>query len=141
MSRAPVRIALLTIPITVLLGIAVLTITLLMNAHPAPSLPTPIPTVLASNSETRVEMTPGSASHLYNFASASQTRIKFNSQTPGFAFAAQIRTAAGKTIATFDHLLDDVQMTLAPDNYLIDVSSSDPLKAGTVALDSARLPL
>ena len=135
MSRAPTKIALLTIPITVLLGIAVLTIALLMNAHSAPSLPTPIPTVLPTNSETRVEMTPGSASHLYNFSSASQTRIKFNSQTPGFAFAAQIRTAAGKTIATFDHLLDDVQMTLAPDNYLIDVSASDPLKAGTVALD------
>ena len=135
MSRNPIKIALVTIPIAVLVGVAVLTISLLMNTHPAPAQPTPIPTMLPANSETRIEMTPGSASHVYNFTSASATRIKLNSRTPGFAFAAKIRTVAGQTIATFDSLLEDVQMTLAPDNYLIDVSAADPLKAGTVALD------
>ncbi|MEO8395165.1 MAG: SH3 domain-containing protein [Chloroflexota bacterium] len=135
MSRAPIKIALLTVPLTVAVGIAVLTITLLMSAHPAPAQPTPIPTVLPANSETRVEMTPGSATHLYNFSSASQTRLKLNSRTPGFAFAAKIRTAAGQTIASFDSLSEDVQMTLAPNNYLIDVSAANPQQAGTVGID------
>jgi hypothetical protein len=135
MSRAPIKIALLTVPLTVVVAIAVLTITLLMNAHPAPAQPTPIPTTLPANSETRVEMTPGSASHSYNFTSASTTRLKLNSRTPGFAFAAKVRTAAGRTIATFDSLLEDVQMTLAPDNYLIDVSATNPQQAGTIGID------
>src|SRR4051794_12498530 len=135
MSRAPIKIALLTVPLTVVVAIAVLTITLLMNAHPAPAQPTPIPTTLPANSETRVEMTPGSASHSYNFTSASTTRLKLNSRTPGFAFAAKVRTAAGRTIAAFDSLLEDVQMTLAPDNYLIDVSATNPQQAGTIGID------
>ena len=132
MPRSLIKIALLTVPLLLLMGVAVL---ILSARTPTPATPTPIPTVLPDNSETRVEMTPGSASHVYNFTSTSATRLKLNSRTPGFAFAAKIRNAAGQTIATFDSLLQDVQMTLAPDNYQIDVSAANPTQAGTVALD------
>lgn len=111
---------------------------LLLNAcarpEPTPTLDsTPIPTLLPADSETRVEMTPGSATRLYNF---SATRLKINSRTPGFAFSAEVRNAAGQTVATFANQLEDVQFTVTADTglYQLAVAAVNPQQAGTIAL-------
>ncbi len=128
MSRSWLKFALLLIPLLMLVGLVALILT--MRATPQPK---PIPTLLPADSETRIDMPPGSAARLYNFAAA---RIKLDSRTPGFAFAAEIRDAAGKTVATFSNLLQSVQMTLAPENglYQLAIAPADPQKAGTISL-------
>jgi hypothetical protein len=102
------------------------------RAEPTPT-PIPIPTLLPADTETRVDMTPGSASRLYNF---SATRLKINSRTPGFAFSAEVRNAAGQTVAAFANQLEDVQFTLTQDVglYQIAVSAVNPQQAGTISL-------
>ena len=131
MSRSLIKLALFVLPPLLLLGVAALILS--VRAEPAPQ-PTPIPSWLNANSETRIEMTAGSATRLYNFSAPSATRIKLDSGTPGFAFAAEVRDAAGQTIASFNNKLQPIQFTLAPDTYQIAVSASDPRKAGTVSL-------
>lgn len=121
------------------LALGALTSLLILSACAAPPstpIPTSIPTLLADNSETRVDLMPGSPSHLYNFPAASATRLKLDSRTPGFAFTAEIHDAVGKTVAAFGSQLQDVLVTLSPSNgfYEIAVSSADPLKVGTVSL-------
>ena len=121
------------------LALCALTLLVILSAcavSPSTPTPTPIPTLLAENSETRVDLMPGSASRFYNFPAASATRLKLNSRTPGFTFTAEIRDAVGKTVAAFGSQLQDVLVTLAPGNgfYQIAVSAADPLKVGTVSL-------
>lgn len=120
-------------------ALSALTSLLILSACAAPpSTPTPkpIPTLLADNSETRVDLMPGSTSRLYNFPAASATRLKLNSHTPGFAFTAEIHDAVGKTVAAFGSQLQDVLVTLAPSSgfYEIAVTAADPLRVGTVSL-------
>ncbi len=105
-------------------------------AMPTPSAtpqPTAIPPQLAANSETRLDLAPGSAARLYSF---SDERIRIDSRTPGFAFSAEIRDAAGKTVATFARSLRDVQLTLEPQNglYQVALAAANPQQAGTLSL-------
>ena len=119
--------------------LALIYLLLILSACAAPAstpTPTPIPTILAANSETRVDFAPGSAARLYSFTAASATRLKLDSRTPGFSFNAEIRDGVGKTVAAFGSQLQDVLVTLAPVSgfYQIAVSSADPVKVGTVSL-------
>jgi hypothetical protein len=129
MSMSPrswIKLALLVLPFVLVMAVGVL---IFSTRTPVSAQPTPIPTLLADNSETRVDV---SGTRLYSFSS---TRLKLNNHTPGFAFAAEIRNAAGQTVASFTNLLQDIQLTLAPNSgfYQITVSAVDPLKPGTLA--------
>jgi hypothetical protein len=126
-ARWWVKIALYALPLLALLSACAI------QAPPSTPVPTAIPTLLAANSETRVDISPGSAARLYNF---SATRLKIDSRTPGFAFSAEIRNAAGKTVAAFANSLQNVQLTLEPQNglYEISVLGANPQQAGTVSL-------
>ncbi len=94
--------------------------------------PTPIPIRLPDDSQTRIQITPGSAPQVYRFSGA---RLKLDSQTDGFAFNAEIHDASGQTVASFSRLLDSVQITLAPaTDYQIALAAADPRAAGTLAL-------
>ncbi len=137
MPRSSIKIALLSLPLFLLMGIAVLIVSACAVPAPsAPPAPTIIPTWLPDNSETRVDMKPGSAAYLYSITAASATPLKLTNQTPGFAFAAQIHDAAGKMVADFDNQLQDIQFTLAPQTgaYQINIASSDPKASGSVSL-------
>ena len=131
--RALIKITLVILPMLGLMAVAVLILSARTASLPQPM---PIPTPLAANSETRVDLTPGSAARLYSITAASATRLQLDSRTPGFAFAAEIRSAAGQTVARFNNGLQDVQLTLAPDVglYQIAVSAADPRQAGTLSL-------
>ncbi|HVU14413.1 MAG TPA: SH3 domain-containing protein [Phototrophicaceae bacterium] len=134
MPRSSIKLALLSLPLLLLMGITILIVS--ACAVPAPAAPTLIPITLPANSETRIALKPGSAAYLYSVSAASATPLKLTNQTPGFAFAAQIRDAAGKMVADFDNQLQNIQFTLAPQTgaYQINIASSDPKAAGSVSL-------
>ena len=122
-----IKIALYALPLFAILSACA------VSTSPATSSPTAIPMLLAANSETRVDISPGSLAHLYNFSAA---RLKIDSRTPGFAFSAEIRDSAGRTVAAFANSLQNVQLTLEPQNglYEISVAGANPQQAGTVSL-------
>lgn len=128
MPRSWIRLALFSILLLVAAGVGLL----IVSSRPQTPVPTPIPAQLPDNSETRVEMTPGSASRLYNF---STRRLKLGSETPGFAFAAEIRSADGQTVAHFTNLLQEVQVTLADGMYQLFLTAGDPRVTGAISLD------
>ncbi len=136
--RSPIKLALLVIPALTLGGI-VLLLLLIVVPRSAPIPPQPLATWLPDNSETRVDFkgsTTTSTTRLYNFAAPTATRLKLDATTPGFAFAAEIRDAAGQTVAAFTDKLQSVQVTLAgdPGQYQIALSAADAQADGTVAL-------
>lgn len=124
--RSWIKLVLFVLPILLVLPVGVL---IFSARTPVSAQPTPIPTMLADNSETRVDV---SGARLYSF---STTRLKLNSTTPGFAFAAEIRDAAGRMVASFNNGLQDIQLTLAPSSgyYQISVAAADATKPGTLA--------
>lgn len=129
MPRAWIRLTLFSVPLLLLAGAALL----FLNPRASAPQPQPIPTLLADNSETRVEITPGAAPHLYNFSSR---RLKLGSTTPGFTFAAELRSADGQTVARFSPLLEEVQLTLAAGAfYQLALTPTDARQTGAVALD------
>ncbi len=136
--RSPIKLALLVIPALVLVGVALLL--LLITAPRSVAIePQPLATWLPANSETRVDFkgsTAISPPRLYNFTAPTATRLKLDATTPGFAFAAEIRDAAGQTVAAFTNKLQSVQVTLAgdPGQYQIALSAADAQADGTVAL-------
>ena len=127
MPRSWIRLALFSL--LLLAGIVLL----IFSSRPETPLPTPIPTLLADNSETRVEITPGTAPRLYNFSSR---RLKLGSTTPGFGFAAEIRSADGQMVSRFSPLLQEIQLTLAAGAfYQLALAPSDSLMTGAVSLN------
>jgi hypothetical protein len=95
-------------------------------------------TWVPSMTDTRVSFAPGDSQRLYRFNARADdvTLLKLDSQTEGFAFAAEVRDAAGKTVALFDGALDTVEIELAPGGgqYQITVASADPERPGTMIL-------
>ncbi len=132
--RSLIKHALFVIPAILLVGIALL----LFLPHPTAQ-PEALATWLPANSETRVDFsgsTASSVTRLYNFTAPTATRLKLDSTSPGFAFAAEIRDAAGQTIAAFTDKLQSVQVTLAgdPGQYQIALTAADTKANGTIAL-------
>ena len=137
-TRSPIKLALLAIPALVLVGVALLFL-LITAPRSAAVEPQPLATWLPANSETRVDFKGSAATsptRLYNFTAPTATRLKLDATTPGFAFAAEIRDAAGQTVAAFTDKLQSVQVTLAgdPGQYQIALSAADAQADGTVAL-------
>ncbi len=137
--RSPIKLALLVIPALGLAGVALFLLLILTPRPAAVVQPQPLATWLPANSETRVDFkgsTAISTTRLYNFAAPTATRLKLDATTPGFAFAAEIRDAAGQTVAAFTDKLQSVQVTLAgdPGQYQIALSAADAKADGTVAL-------
>lgn len=87
---------------------------------------------------TYVSFRPGDGERFYRFNARPDdvTRLKLDSQTTGFAFAAEVRDSRGETVAAFDGALQTVQIELAPDDglYQLVVIPSDSARSGTIAL-------
>ncbi len=96
---------------------------------------------LPGATDTRVSFAPGDTQRLYRFNARPHdiTRLKLNSQTEGFAFAAEVRDSAGETVALFNGALDSVELELAPGEglYQVALASSVPDHYGTVTLSLA----
>jgi Bacterial SH3 domain len=126
-----IKMALFFLPPLVLLAVA----GLILSLRAAPTVPAAvIPTWLPANSQTNVEVTPGSAPLLYSLNLTGATRVKLDTSTPDFAFAAEIHDSAGQTVAAFHERLQNIQFTLASGLYQLAVTSVDPKHSGTVSL-------
>lgn len=95
-------------------------------------------TLLPTFTNTRVSFTPGEAQRLYRFNAhpTAFTLLKLDSETPGFAFAAEVRNNAGDTVARFNGAMEDVLIELPPDDgqYQVAVASASPERFGTMTL-------
>jgi hypothetical protein len=88
--------------------------------------------------DTHVSFMPGDSERFYRFNAdpADRTLLKLNSETPGFAFAAEVRNNAGDMVAAFGAVLEQVQIELAPAEglYQVAVAPADATRSGTVTL-------
>ncbi len=126
-----IKMALFTLPPLVLLAVA----GLILSLRAAPAAPAAaLPTWLPANSQTNVQLTPGSAPLLYSFNLTGATRVKLDTSSPNFGFAAEIHDSAGQMVAAFHERLQTVQFTLASGLYQLVVSGVDPKQMGTVSL-------
>ena len=88
--------------------------------------------------DTRISLRPGDSQRLYRFHAQRDdvTLLKLDSETEGFAFAAEVRNTAGSTIALLNGALGSVEIELAPSEgeYEVAVASADPERTGTMRL-------
>lgn len=91
--------------------------------------------------DTQVNFVPGDSQRLYRFDAhpLETTRLKLDSQTPGFAFVAEVRNSTGDTIAAFNGALENIDIELVPGSglYQLAVASADATRSGTVLLSVA----